>query len=159
MKTIILVRGEIAVVSDEDYDYLNKFSWHSCPGGYVKRTVDRNKTVLMHREVVIRMGLQLLEDVDHRDNNPLNNQRDNLRVATVSQNQANSKMNITNVTGFKGVVFNARQNKWQAQIRHRGQRLYLGLFDCPIKAAKKYNEVALRLFGEFAKLNKVEERG
>src|ERR1043166_2099295 len=46
--------------------------------------------------------------VDHRDGDPSNNRWDNLRRATVSQNNANRRLHRNNKCGFKGVV----RNQW-----------------------------------------------
>jgi len=88
--------------------------------------------------------------VDHRDRDGLNNRRSNLRIATLSQNNANS-FRPANRAGFRGVV--AVGKKWRAQIRRDGARVYLGLYETPEDAARTYDRAAREAHGEFATLN------
>jgi hypothetical protein len=99
------------------------------------------------------MGLKVdLALVDHRDRNPLNNQRSNLRLASNSQNGANS----LNADGsFKGVSWNDKKQKWAAYIKVNYIQTHLGYFDSEIEGATAYNAAALRIFGQFANLNEV----
>ena len=73
--------------------------------------------------------------IDHIDGNPLNNQIENLRLATNKQNQENQKQSVRNTTGFRGVTFNKRSNKYQAQVCHNGKLIYCGLFETAEQAA------------------------
>ena len=53
--------------------------------------------------------------IDHIDGNRANNNIHNLRIATISQNQMNRKLNKNNKSGVKGLRFS--KNRWLAQIR------------------------------------------
>ncbi len=90
-------------------------------------------------------------DIDHEDRNKDNNRIGNLRPATVSQNAANRKRSATNTSGFKGVCWNSKSGKWQAQIKVGNRSRYLGLFDTAEAAHAKYLEAAKASFGEFAR--------
>lgn len=151
MKTIKLTQGMETWVDDEDYDYLNQWTWQY-DSGYAKRTEGRS-SVRMHTVVGQRMGL--IGQIDHKDTFGLNNQRENLREATHSQNIANSKLSRRNTSGFKGVVWYASHQKWAARIVVNQKQIHLGYFDCKIQAAKKYNHAAKSFFGEFARLNEI----
>ncbi len=87
--------------------------------------------------------------VDHEDRNGLNNQRGNLRVATKSQNEANSCKQHGTTSRFKGVSWNKRGGKWEAQIAHR----HLGCFADEMSAALAYDTAARKHFGEFCNCN------
>lgn len=85
-----------------------------------------------------------------------------LRLATGSENQANSKKrkNIINKqcsSKFKGVSWSERKQKWCAQIQNQHKKMYLGVFTKETQAAAAYNKAATEYFGEFAKLNTFEE--
>ena len=91
--------------------------------------------------------------VDHIDGNGLNCQKDNLRICTHSQNQHNSGIRRNNTSGYIGVSWSKREEKWIAQITVNGKVKRIGAFDDVIEAAKAYDEEALSKRGEFATLN------
>ncbi len=104
-----------------------------------------------HRLAVFYMtGQWPSDEVDHKDGDGLNNRWDNLRVATRSQNHANSKRASDNTTGFKGVR-KQRNGRYQARIAIKGKRLHLGTFQTPEAAHAAYCKAAKELFGEFAR--------
>jgi len=94
--------------------------------------------------------------IDHKDNNGLNNQESNLRIATAGQNGANCKKRKNNKSGFKGVVI--RRKKFIAQIHYGVTQHYLGTFNTANEAARAYDKKAKEVFGEFANLNFPNER-
>ena len=164
MKRIPLTDGKFALVSDCDYAYLWQWNWcyHRCNNGndgYAVRNAPRPQceTILMHRVIASRKGLDILNEVDHCDHNKLNNQRRNIRLATRSQNKGNCKRPTTNKSGFKGVSRIAKTGGWLAQIKVKQKAMNLGSFPGTkagrIAAARCYNKAALEYFGEFAYLN------
>jgi hypothetical protein len=54
---------------------------------------------------------------------------------------------------YKGISWNKRDKVWAVEIKSDYKRYYLGVFNCELKAAKTYNEAALKYHGKFAKLN------
>ena len=68
-------------------------------------------------------------DIDHIDQNSLNNAIDNLRHVTRSENQRNKKKQSNNTSGLTGVRFHKASGKWVAEIKVDGERIHLGLFD------------------------------
>ena len=90
--------------------------------------------------------------VDHINRDPLDNRRANLRSATSSQNQWNKSMSRNNASGYRGVSWDKRKQKWVAQIAVNGHRRFLGYFADAIDAAKAYDKAASAR-GEHAVLN------
>ncbi|WP_061576552.1 HNH endonuclease [Bacillus licheniformis] len=155
-KEIILTNGGVCLVDEEDFYYLSKFKWHKRKSdGYVARTVyDKGtfKTIRMHREI-LKPPPELV--VDHINRDKLDNRRENLRIATRSQNTANSIKPSTNKSGYKGVHYRKDQRKWRACIRVNQKNISLGQYDDPEKAARAYNKAAVEYFGEYARLNEL----
>jgi hypothetical protein len=89
--------------------------------------------------------------IDHIDMNKTNNKFDNLRVASMAQNQANTRVRKSNKSGFKGVYLDKKTNKWISRIRIPGHRILLGYFDTASAAGAAYAEVAKSHFGEFSR--------
>jgi len=90
---------------------------------------------------------------DHRNHDTLDNRRENLRVATRSENCRNRMRRVDNRSGFKGVSWNRERGQWRAQIWTGSTNKLLGTFADPVSAAKAYDEAACERHGEFALLN------
>lgn len=91
------------------------------------------------------------QPVDHADLDKECNAIANLRLATVSQNAANSRVNSKNTSGYKGVSRIRESGKWLATIKVMGKSKYLGTFDDPEAAHEAYVKAAASEFGEFAR--------
>jgi len=118
-----------ALVDDADYPEVNRWRWHVGNGGYAVRTVAGRK-VPLHRQI---MGLESGDArmVDHRDHDPLNCQRANLRVCTNAENQQNRKPGRS--SRFRGVRFKGR--RWQAYGRIGARQISIGYFATEDEAA------------------------
>lgn len=159
MKEILLTKGQVALVDDADYDWLNQWKWNAQSNKhtfYANRTVcvkGIKKGISMHRLI---MGLtDRIFEVDHRDRNGLNNQRANLRVCTHKQNAVNRGGFKNQTSKHKGVYFHKRDGNWRGGIKNNGITIHLGMFDNETDAAIAYNNKSIELNGEFAKLNAV----
>lgn len=159
MKEIQLTKGFVAIVDDEDFEMLNQWKWKYIPGGYACRQESRKIAKLENRprKTIYMHGVILPcpddKEVDHIDLNKLNNQKYNLRIATHSQNNHNTRMQKDNTSGYKGVYFRKDRGKFQSRIMNEGKEIKLGCFKSAIDAAKVYDEAAIKLHGEFARLN------
>jgi hypothetical protein len=146
----ILTKDELFLfsVSDEDYDFVTQWEW-SYRQGYIQRSIysiNGTVTLYLHKVIAERAGLDCSNEIDHIDRNRLNNQRNNLRSATPSQNTCNQGAKSNNKAGYKGVRFNRRNNKYRAVI-------HLGYFKTSKEAAKAYDNAARKYFGEFGYTN------
>ena len=91
--------------------------------------------------------------VDHIDHNKSNNDIDNLRWCSQSQNCMNMSKQSNTTSTYKGVSWNKHAKKWHAYIMINYKRKHIGLFECEVQAAVAYNNAAIQLFEEFACLN------
>lgn len=159
MKRIKLTHSKFALVNNEDYKYLNQWKWRALKGYttfYAARhggiVNGKHTTIYMHRMIAERIGIK---NPDHIDTDGLNNQRSNLREATRGQQQANRNRFKNNTSGYKGVSWHKKTQKWMVRISINKKHIFLGYFDDIKGAARAYNEAALKYFGEFAVLNEV----
>ena len=65
----------------------------------------------------------------------------NVRWATRLQQVHNRRLFKSNRSGYKGVSWHKRVNKWVAQIRIDGHKKHLGYFDTPELAHEVYQSV------------------
>lgn len=164
MKKIKLTRGKVALVDDADFDWLNQLKWYAseakkntfyamrvnCYGG-------ERVSIFMHRLIVGLTDRKIL--VDHKDGNGLNNQRQNLRSATPTQNCYNRRFyKAKKSSKYKGVYLDRPGGSWYSKIQINRVRKYLGMFKSEIDAAIAYNEAATKYHGEFARLNIVDNQ-
>lgn len=138
MKTIELTQGRVAIVDDDDYEYLNKFAWRvkSYKGlSYAVRNhlVDGKRVSQgMHRLILNACNGHY---VDHINHNTLDNRKFNLRIVNASENSRNMLIPSTNNSGFCGV--RKERNKWRAQIKVKGKKIHIGCFDSFDEAKKE----------------------
>lgn len=162
-----------AIVDDKDYILVSQFKWTLTKRRGNQFRAEKGETKespygFMHRLIMGITDKNII--VDHTDKNNFNNQRQNLRICTSQQNSWNRGKHKKTSSKYLGVAFSTRQvyNKrkrgvilsapspaWRASIHKDRKRIHLGWFKKEKDAAKAYNEAAVKLFGEFASLNKI----
>jgi hypothetical protein len=170
MKEIKLGRGtDVALVDDEDYEYLSKLKWAVSIKGNNKYAIrrqyvdernekGRKKTVKisMHRVILSLNDKNQL--IDHGDGNGLNNQRSNLRLASAHQNNRNTRKMKNCSSKYKGVSWLPSKERWKSVIYINKSNYQIGLFKDEEEAARAYDRMAKIHFGEFAWLNFKESK-
>lgn len=153
MKKIPLFNSDqVALVSERDYGMISPLRWWlSIHGKYMRYAATRIDGREWRMHWLIKPGVKL----DHKDCNGLNNQRFNLRACTNSQNGANRIKRRPTSSKFKGVCWRIVERKWMGYITKDQKKIHLGYFTSERAAARAYNRAAKRLFGPFARINKV----
>lgn len=139
-----------SIVDDDLWHSLSQFSWYLSEG-YAMTSINKTN-ISMHRHI---LGPDKDLYVDHKDNNPLNNKKSNLRLATSAENSYNKEKSKTTANNYKGVYYTSSK-KYSARITKEGCTYSLGSYINEIQAAIAYNMKAVELFGEFANLNKID---
>ena len=104
----------------------------------------------MHRLI---MNPQKGKEIDHINRNKLDNRKSNLRICSKQQNAAWGITPITNKSGYRGVSYRVKDDKWIAWISFNNKNKYIGLFSRAIDAARAYDSMALELNGKYARTN------
>ena len=157
-RKIDLGEAEWTILDAKDYYRFGNLKWTINGNGrkfyatrFVKIGPGKTKTLRLHREIM-QAPKDLL--VDHRNCNTLDNRRENLRLATHSQNTCNSQIyKPRGSSKFRGVQFRKQKGRWVGIIYHNKKLIWLGTFDNEIEAAKAYDDAAKKYHGEFARLN------
>lgn len=145
MKAIELTQGKFALVNDEDFELLDKYSWSYASNGYAMGRVS-GKVCLMHRFLLGKSKL----DIDHINRNKLDNRRENLRFVTRSINCHNVGLDKGNKSGIKGVSWDKSRGKWRAGLKLNYKQVYHARFASKIEAEKAYRTAFLQFVGPIA---------
>lgn len=151
-REIPLTRGFVALVDDQDFDWLSQWKWCAKPWTptlcYAVRRDSDGRAVAMHRAILTpAQGVQ----VDHKDGDGLNNQRFNLRLCSQRENLYGRSIRSDNTLGFKGVARVGQ--RFRAKVVKDGHTYWFGTYSDIESAARAYDAGAKQLFGEFARLN------
>jgi|ERR1041385_281068 hypothetical protein len=143
------------IIDEDDFGRCSQHTWTligGCKGPRIHTVI--NKTVISIGRFLLRYKGDLT--IDHIDRNFLNCRKNNLRLATNSQNNANkNKISLSTSSKYKGVTWDKAIKKWRAQIMVNKKQNHLGSYSSEKAAAKAYNKAALKYFKEFARLNNI----
>jgi hypothetical protein len=156
VKYIPLSKGMVAIIDDCDYELVSRYKWHassSAIGKYYARSSNKGNRIYMHRLIT---NAPNDKEVDHINQNRLDNRRSNLRLCNRSQNNCNQGLRTDNTSDYIGVDFHKQTKKWRARIYNNGSTIFLGFFDTAEEAAIARNHAAKKYYGEFAEFNNVD---
>lgn len=157
-RIIPLTKDQFTIVNESDYVWLMQWKWYakiSKKKFYASRGMSiggKDLTIRMQRVI-----LGLSEDdprvVDHENLNTLDNRRDNLRIASYSENSQNQSLRLSSVVKYKGVDIHQQTGLFRSRIQKDGKPYHLGLFATAELAYAAYCNAALEIHEAFARLS------
>ena len=135
------------IIDIDDYDLIKNRSWSFDRHGYVVTCDTNEKNIKLHRYIMNVNDPKTV--IDHIDHNPANNRKSNLRICSQQQNALNQKPSKRNKSGYVGVSFDKKFNKWLAQIGFQGKNYYLGRYNKIEDAITARHKAELNYFKEF----------
>lgn len=145
-----LTKGQSCILDSHTAHDASVWCWQF-HGGYAcrKHTINGRKVwMYLHRFVweavygKIPDGMQ----IDHINQDKLDNRLSNLRVVTPAENSRNRP----SLAGTRGVSYIGRLRKWRARIKRNKVEYNLGFFATEQEASSAYNEAAQRFGSVFA---------
>lgn len=155
---LMLRSGHVLLFDEPDTEIVMAHTWYAwrprSTGTYYAATTvrtGRRRPIVLLPELLIAPtpGYATI----HINGHGLDCRRANLRRTICARSRAGCGVRVDNKSGYKGVSWYARTNKWVARIAAGGPQRCLGYFDDPWDAAQAYNAAALEAWGEFAYLN------
>lgn len=141
-------------VDPSDESLVNTWTWSLLRTGkklYAIRPsmVDgRKRTVYLHR-FLLGLNYGDTREGDHLDGDGLNNRRRNLRIGTHAMNLQNQIPQVGRASKYRGVTWEKRRQKWQAQVKRDKRNIFLGYFsseDAAAVAATSWREQNMPFF-------------
>lgn len=138
-------KNEPFYVDLEDFWKVRDIYWHKDSQGYI---VSKNG-LRIHR-IIMNCPKGLEVDHAHGKKSRHDNRKENLRIATHSENQMNQPVYSNNTSGATGVYKGKRGHGWYATISCGGKTVYLGQYDTFEEALKKRKDAEEKYFGNWS---------
>ena len=144
---IVLTNSNIKPKIDIDkIDVCKQYTWSLGQNNYIV-AYTLGKKVMLHRIIVGENNIPQKMVIDHVNGDVTDNRMDNLRVCSIKENSRNLKLSKNNTSGYNGISFNKKKQKWHAYIRVNYKRKNLGIYADINDAIKARKQAELEYFG------------
>lgn len=159
--TIIKKRGHVEVVCEykgesykvlvdnEDVDKVLKLTSNirisSAHGKLYSYSRIKGRQVLVHRYI---MDAAKGQEMTFRDGNSLNLRRANLEFATRSYINRHKRLQSNNESGYPGVTWSSRDDRWVARLFKDNKEIYLGSYRDKSEAIKARRKAERKYYPE-----------
>ncbi|MGL5188511.1 MAG: HNH endonuclease [Cetobacterium sp.] len=119
-------QGKTALIDLEDLERVQRLgTLQVIKNDYVQapKPWEGNYKTYLHRYI---LDASRSLTIDHIDRNPLNNTKKNLRIVSRTENSRNRGLFSNSTSGFRGVSWCKRSQKWSVCIGVQGKRKQIG---------------------------------
>lgn len=102
---------------------------------FVGRRPEQRKCLLLHR-LLLNLPFEDKHQGDHINRQSLDNRRQNLRIVTKQQNAQNLSLSSKSTSGFRGVSWDKRTQKWAAYVKVNQKKIHIGYYEDKLVAAQ-----------------------
>lgn len=133
------------IVDQEDLKRIAIYSWHLSGSGYWSAWVPKERRKIYLHRLIMNAPKNSL--VDHINRDPNDNRRCNLRLVNKSLNASNSKDRKNN-SGFRGVYYCKKRDRYYSKIRINSSVISLGGFSTALEASEVYRVAQENFLGK-----------
>lgn len=112
----------VSIDTEDEFLFRGNHKWTSTKDGYIRCTVHGNE--LLHRLVI---SAKKGDIVDHKNRNPSDNRKINLRIVSHRENMMNRSASYNSQIPVKGVYLD--RQTWRSEITVNGKLKRLGSYD------------------------------
>jgi len=147
--------GTMFKFDKSDFELIYPYRWNINPDwNYIAahETDDHSKAVYLHRLIMGVHGMDYKQiQVDHKNGDPTDCRRENLRICNPFDNAKNKKMYKNNKTGVQGVYWDNRKQKYIATAYNNNHKQVAFSFDNLDDAITKRKELENLYYGEYSR--------
>lgn len=138
--------SEEVLLEYRDLVWLSKYKFYVAKSNgqskyLIANVKNKNRTIQIHRLI---LNAPKGYEIDHINNNGLDNRRSNLRIVTHLQNQNNLPKRKDATSIYRGVSYSKERNDWCCYVSYNGIQKNLGRFDSEIEAAYAYDSFIIK---------------
>ena len=148
----ITTKNGIEIIADaDDLEKLNKYSWCISKTGYPVANINY-KVTKMHRYILGLSDPTII--VDHKNRNPFDNRKANLRICTIADNTRNKSVSKNCKSGHIGIR-KTPYGRYNVRITCNRKEIYVGNFKTLEEAIAARKTAEQKYHGEFGSHNAV----
>ena len=149
-------KGQRAVVDEVHWHALTfETSWSSrcvC-GSHYPQSATEDLHAVVFRLANPDVATGVVNSIDHKNGDTLDNRAANLRVATTSIQGHNKRKRAGCTSKYFGVSLDPKTHRWRAIVTHKMKSRNLGFYALEEDAARAYDRGASEIYGLHAQLN------
>lgn len=117
---------DYAYISKDDLKLAKQVFWRKTEYGYARgKNPFTRKDVLLHKHIT-KTSKEIV--IDHINRNKLDCRRENMRIADSQINSFNRNPPCNSTTGYKGVLYDRKKEKYKSYIKYNGKQVVIGYY-------------------------------